>query len=460
MSSSGDAYTQSQYGGWNPLNNKLQPSCIVQPATTEDVSKAMKAIFRNKSNYAVRSGGHTGMDGWDSVQGGVLIDFAKMTDFSYDARSKSVSLQPGLRWGDVYNQSAAHGVAPMGGRVYHVGTGLLLGGGLSNLSPQQGYACDGIMSADVVLVDGSVRKGITAKSHPDLMRAIKGGGGRFGIVTKYQLRAYDTGTDAEKRWWGGTLLFTLPDSIDQYVKVTERFIAKKDDPKASMLANVGMLKLETGPTYIGTGFHFYEGNALQFTEAYKDFLAIPGAIPQFGPLSYLDVTKTTPLGWSNTQAYKWLGGSLYPKDADTSSSTLPTSFYDAWVHIKEFIQNNEDSLQSAFFSITPVKTTQIEKGYENGANAISPPRGKSYMHWLLSAILNPGTTSFPAKLDEERLALLTKIPSDQGLPLFLNEVDATQPAIKSYGWYNELKKAYAKYDPTGFSLKYQKGPEL
>lgn len=454
-SSDQTAFAQAQNGGRNPINNELRPTCIVQPTTTDDVSRAMKAIFSNDAHYAVRAGGHTGMYGWDAVSGGVLIDYSNMTDYSYDANSQTISIQPGLRWGQVNEMSEPYGVAPLGGRVSDVGTGLLLGGGLSFLSPQHGYACDGLVSADVVLVDGTVRH-VTSASDPTLMRAIKGGGGRFGIITRYQLQAFDTGRSTDKRWWGGSLTYATPDAIDQLFQAAESFVAAKDDTNAYVLVNAGMIKLPL-PTYIGVAYVFYQGNAAQFTDTFKDFLAIPGVIPLVGPQSYPDISKTIGNFAKGDQPYKWIGGSLYPK---TTGPTRPTSYLKLWTDSLAFINANLDTLSASFLSITPVKTTQIEQGYANGGNAISPPRGRNYMHWLFSTTLAQGSTSFPQDLDDKRLAFIKSQPSDEGLPLFLNEVDSTQPTFKSYGWYQELRNAYARYDPTSFSLKRQNGPSF
>lgn len=233
LTRSSATYPSAMDGGFNPLNNKLEPTCIIQPSTASDVSIAMSAIFTANSAYAVRAGGHTGMAGWDSVDGGVLIDFSKMRDFSYDSNAGTVSVGPGLRWGEVYNMSEPYGVAPMGGRVYHVGTGLVLGGGLSLLSPQYGYACDGLVSADIVGVDGKVQT-VDSRS-PQLLRAIKGGGGRFGVVTKYVLKAFPTGTNADKNWYGGSVTTLTPSGMDQMVEFSENFVAATDDPKATLL---------------------------------------------------------------------------------------------------------------------------------------------------------------------------------------------------------------------------------
>lgn len=449
-SSDGQPYTAAQTGGFNPLNNKLAPACIVQPTSQAQVATVMKSIYRHQANYAVRSGGHTGMAGWDSVQNGVLIDMSKLTDFSFNVKPGTIFVEPGLRWGDIYKRAAEYGVAPMGGRVQHVGTGLVLGGGLSLLSPQYGYACDGLVSAEIVMVDGSTRR-VTADTDPQLFRAIKGGGGRFGIVTRYELKAYPTGTNEDKNWYGGSITALTPEGMDLMVQYTEKFVAATDDPKATLLTNVGMLKQNGAPLYLGSGFLFYKGTQDEFNAAFKDFLSIPGIIVQAQPMSYLEATAVTPLGWAPTQAYKWMGGSLYPNSA-------PTGWQATWDNVKAFLHRNEAVLESAFFSLTPVKTNQIEQGYQNGGNAIAPPRGKSYVHWLFSNILAPGTTAFPQTLESDRMAFLKQNPSSPGLPLFLNEVDASQKTFQSYGWFPQLLQQYYKADPTAFSMRKQQGP--
>lgn len=87
-----------------------------------------------------------------------------------------------------------------------VGTGLLLGGGLSFLSPAHGFAADLFKELDVVLVTGKIVTVTAYNEYSDLFRALKGGANRFGIVTRYELDAVHTGTKDDKRWFGGTLV--------------------------------------------------------------------------------------------------------------------------------------------------------------------------------------------------------------------------------------------------------------
>ncbi|EEB94433.1 hypothetical protein MPER_06755, partial [Moniliophthora perniciosa FA553] len=120
------------------------------------------------------------------VAGGVLIDFRDMNQATYDAQKDSITLQPGIHWAKAVTALAPQGVAPVGGRAAHVGSGFLLGGGISFLSPSRGWGADNYRELDVVLVNGTVVTANANNEHKDLFKALKGGGNRFGIVTRAQ----------------------------------------------------------------------------------------------------------------------------------------------------------------------------------------------------------------------------------------------------------------------------------
>lgn len=92
-------------------------------------------------------------------------------------------------------------------------SGLLLGGGLSYLSPAWGYACDSYRSLQVVLTSGALVTATATNQYKDLFRALKGGGSRFGIVTSYEVQAIHVGTAADKTWYGGSILVGSFDSL-------------------------------------------------------------------------------------------------------------------------------------------------------------------------------------------------------------------------------------------------------
>jgi FAD/FMN-containing dehydrogenase len=87
--------------------------------------------------------------------------------------------------------------------------GLLLGGGLSFLSPQYGFSADMFKTLDVVLVTGKLVTATATNEYADLFRILKGGSNRFGIVTRYEVRAVHTGTKDEQRWFGGMITVSV-----------------------------------------------------------------------------------------------------------------------------------------------------------------------------------------------------------------------------------------------------------
>jgi len=94
---------------------------------------------------------------------------------------------------------------------YHsdVGTGLLLGGGLSFLSPAHGFSADNFVELDMVLVNGTMVTATQTNEYADLFKSLKGGGNRFGIVTRYEVRAIHVGTKEDKSWFGGSIMVSF-----------------------------------------------------------------------------------------------------------------------------------------------------------------------------------------------------------------------------------------------------------
>ena len=88
----------------------------------------------------------------------------------------------------------------------------MLGGGLSYLSPAHGFACDNYHSLDVVLPSGKLVIATRTNKYSDLFKALKGGGSRFGIVTKFEVKAIHTGTTADKTWYGGSIVVCVQSS--------------------------------------------------------------------------------------------------------------------------------------------------------------------------------------------------------------------------------------------------------
>jgi FAD/FMN-containing dehydrogenase len=192
-----DAYVSRETSYW-AANVQLHPNCIVQPRTAEDVSHIVKVLAGIDSPVAIRSGGYTQWAGSNDIHNGITIDLGRMTKVSYDAVSNLASIQPGLRWGDVYLQLLNYNVCVAGGRDGHVGVGgFLTGGGNSYYAGVRGFACDNVANFEVVLANGEIINA-NESSHSDLWTALKGGSGNFGIVTRFDLKAFPA-----KDLWGG-----------------------------------------------------------------------------------------------------------------------------------------------------------------------------------------------------------------------------------------------------------------
>lgn len=173
----------------------LEPACIVIPDTARDLSKVIRVVAALKTKFAIRSGGHTDIPGFNSVgSDGVLIALQNLNKLAISADKKSVTLGTGNRWSAVYKYVAEQGVAVVGGREPPVGVGgFLLGGGLSLFYNAYGLGIDQIIRYQVVLTDGSIVDA-TPKQNADLYKALKGGLTNLGIVTEFEVLT-NTNTD-------------------------------------------------------------------------------------------------------------------------------------------------------------------------------------------------------------------------------------------------------------------------
>jgi FAD/FMN-containing dehydrogenase len=167
----------------------LHPAAIVRASNVADVIATVDAARTNDLLLAVRGGSH-GIAGFSTCDGGLVLDLGAMRGLRVDPRRGTVRAEPGLTWGDVNHATHAFGLAVTGGIVSTTGVaGLTLGGGLGHLARRCGLTCDNLVSADVVTADGRLLT-CSADEHPDLLWALRGGGGNFGVVTSFELRLH------------------------------------------------------------------------------------------------------------------------------------------------------------------------------------------------------------------------------------------------------------------------------
>jgi FAD/FMN-containing dehydrogenase len=141
---------------------------------------------------AVRAGGHS-VAGYSTVDGGIVLDLSHMKGLHIDVERRVAWAQPGLTAAEYTQAAAAHGLATPFGDTGSVGiAGLTLGGGIGWLARKYGLAIDALQAVEIVTADGRL---ITASEteHPDLFWAVRGGGGNFGVVTRFQYTLYPVG---------------------------------------------------------------------------------------------------------------------------------------------------------------------------------------------------------------------------------------------------------------------------
>jgi len=176
---------------WNGMIDK-RPRAIARCFGAQDVAAAIRLAADRGWELSVRGGGHN-VAGTALVDDGLVIDLSPMRNVWMDGAT--VRVEGGARWGDVDRVTAPLGLAVPGGVVSDTGVaGLTLNGGVSHQRRRDGMTIDNLVSAEVVLADGSiVRAG--ASEHPDLYWALRGGGGNFGVVTEFEFRAHPLGPE-------------------------------------------------------------------------------------------------------------------------------------------------------------------------------------------------------------------------------------------------------------------------
>ena len=185
----GDARHAEACRVWNGAVQH-RPALAAFCERAEDVQAAVRAARRHGLALSVRGGGHD-WAGRALRHGGLVLDLTRMRGVAVDPRARVATVAGGATVKDVAEAAAAHGLVAALGNCGAVGVaGLTLGGGYGPLSGTCGLAADNLLGAEVVLADGR-RVWTDAREEPDLLWALRGGGGNFGAVTAMRLRLHE-----------------------------------------------------------------------------------------------------------------------------------------------------------------------------------------------------------------------------------------------------------------------------
>ena len=178
---------------WNGMIDR-EPGLIVHVATVADVQRAVRFAAEHDLRLAVRGGGHN-VAGTASVEGGVVIDLGQLRNVEVDVEARQAAVGGGATWAEVDAATQAHGLATPGGVVSQTGVGgLTLGGGIGWLRRKHGLASDNLVGAQLVTADGEVAE-VDQGTDPDLLWALRGGGGGLGVVTRFDFQLHPVGPE-------------------------------------------------------------------------------------------------------------------------------------------------------------------------------------------------------------------------------------------------------------------------
>ena len=184
------------------------PGLIAQPADTADVQRCVRFAREHNLLVSIKGGGHSAQ-GYAVCDGGLMIDLVALKTITVDPQARTAAAGGGVNWGEFDAATQEHGLAIPGGRMPTTGiAGLTLGSGSGWLERKLGYTVDSMIGAEVVLASGEAVHA-SDDENADLFWGLRGGGGNFGIVTRFEYRLHSIGPIV----YGGMLGFPRDPAI-------------------------------------------------------------------------------------------------------------------------------------------------------------------------------------------------------------------------------------------------------
>jgi FAD/FMN-containing dehydrogenase len=216
---------------WNGAISR-RPALVVSCTGPKDVAAALAFAQRRGLEVSVRGGGHN-YAGFALCDGGLMIDLTPLKTVRVDPDARRAWCGGGTTWGELDAATQAHGLAVPGGFISHTGVaGLTLGGGLGWLSRLAGLSCDNLVGAEVVTAGGRVVRA-SAAERADLLWALRGGGGNFGVVTEFEFALHPVGPMVHL----GLFLFT-PDQGRDLFRFARDYVCGLPDECGVFLAGL------------------------------------------------------------------------------------------------------------------------------------------------------------------------------------------------------------------------------
>lgn len=334
------------YGGFD-----RRPAVIARVADADDVARVVEMARESGLPLAVRSGGHS-LAGHSVVEGGIVLDLKEMRALEIDVEGRTAWAETGLTAGEYTTATAAYGLATGFGDTASVGIGgITLGGGIGYLVRKHGLTIDSLLAAEIVTADGQLLR-VDTENHPDLFWAIRGGGGNFGVATRFLFRLHEV-----DRIVGGILILpATPEVVAGFIAEAE---AAPED--LSMILNVmpappmPFMPAELHGRMVAMGLMAYAGPVEEGERVFAPFRALATPLADMiRPMRYLEMYPPEEGGFHPTA----VGHNMFLDrvDLDTAKTII------------EYLQNSD----------APMRVAQLR--VLGGAMARVPEDATAYAH--------------------------------------------------------------------------------
>ncbi|GAP93275.1 hypothetical protein SAMD00023353_11600140 [Rosellinia necatrix] len=444
---SSQAYNASLGSYFSAQVASQNPSCIVLPEVTADVSTAVSTlsyISRLLSNssqpackFAVRSGGHNSNVGASNFDKGVTIDLRGLNTIELSNDKSMISLGVGNTWDEVYAKLDGFNLSVAGGRSSGVGVGgLSLGGGISFFGTRYGWTSDAVLNFELVLANGSIINANTDKN-PDLAAALRGGGNNFGIVTQVDMPVFQ-----QPAFWGGFLYF--PTSVwsetgRQFVKINS---ADEYDENVHMTLSWGY------DSTLGEAVAYsvdYTKSTAEPPAVFSDILNLPVL---FGSTSVSDVTHKA----FEVRAQQAADGFRYDWSTITLIST-EAAVNMTYARVNESIADLKSiSNLTISFTLEPLPPSLYARHGESNSFGLGNREQSLIVCLLELAWLDPADDIKVVQASRRLMATIKEDARDLGVwdPfVYFNYAGSWQDPISSYGQesVHKLRRVADDVDP-------------
>jgi FAD/FMN-containing dehydrogenase len=421
-----------------PVYNAMidrRPALIARCADAGDVVAALRLARERELPIAVRGGGH-GVDGLAVNDDGLVIDLAPMRAIAVDPERRTATAEGGVLWGELDAATQAHGLATVGGIVTHTGiAGLTLGGGLGWLMGKYGLAADNLVGAELVTAAGEVL-GVDEDDRPDLLWALRGGGGNFGVVTAFTYRVHPVSTIT-----GGLIAHPL-EAAPAMLRFYRDAVANASD---EMTVFAGLVHAPDGSGHKLAAMVVCHAGAPEAAQAelapFLDFG--PPLMAQVGPMPYPVMNTLLDAGYPKGALNYWMSSFT-----DGLSDTLIDTAVERFATVPS-------PMTAMLFEHFHGAVTRVEPT----ATAV-PHRVPGWNVFIPSVWTDPAATDANIAWTRETHAALKPQLSDRRWLNYLDD-DAAEDAIRgAYGPnYERLREIKRIYDPENvFHLNHNIAP--